>query len=624
MKEKNKDIIAKKIVNNDVISKGKKHPFINLLLMLSLISSIFYFIIILFYEQNNLNFIHDLISILLIIVFNIFFILSSINYYKKRSSSLVICILLFIFYNIFGSLTVIGFVKIPVVNMVDDFTGKSLTDVVSWADKNNINLIQNYEYSDMIDEYHIINQNKKAGTNTKKIKSLTVAISEGPSPNKEVVVPNMVTWNCDKVINFINTNKLTNVKVDFIVSDKVKDTLIEQSKTGNMSRSEELNLTFSLGDDDQISDIKLSDLKGKSKFEAEFYLKQNSIDYEIKNVFSKQIKRNYVVSQSIKAGNIIKKEDKVVISISRGKKIKVPDLNKMTLTEITNWVIKNRLKLEFNEKYDEKVANKKVISANYKKGDFIEQGSLVSIVLSKGKLIMPGFNNLDDFKEWAEKFGVNYQEEHQFSDNVEIGNVISYSHKTGDVIKNNDVVIVTISDGKQIEVPDLVGMSKNDIISKLKKVNLKYSFLYKNSNSVAKDKAISQSISSGSKVSDGTTITITLSNGKKEVTKSNSSTNKSNNNTNNTNNGSNTNNNSNSNPSTPSCDKSNGSELNIQTGSSGEQTKKMITNLNPNHKFSFNMVSSCPNGDSTPGAICNALDGVWKNYCDSISISIVK
>lgn len=624
MKEKNKDIIAKKIVNNDVISKGKKHPFINLLLMLSLISSIFYFIIILFYEQNNLNFIHDLISILLIIVFNIFFILSSINYYKKRSSSLVICILLFIFYNIFGSLTVIGFVKIPVVNMVDDFTGKSLTDVVSWADKNNINLIQNYEYSDMIDEYHIINQNKKAGTNTKKIKSLTVAISEGPSPNKEVVVPNMVTWNCDKVINFINTNKLTNVKVDFIVSDKVKDTLIEQSKTGNMSRSEELNLTFSLGDDDQISDIKLSDLKGKSKFEAEFYLKQNSIDYEIKNVFSKQIKRNYVVSQSIKAGNIIKKEDKVVISISRGKKIKVPDLNKMTLTEITNWVIKNRLKLEFNEKYDEKVANKKVISANYKKGDFIEQDSLVSIVLSKGKLIMPGFNNLDDFKEWAEKFGVNYQEEHQFSDNVEIGNVISYSHKTGDVIKNNDVVIVTISDGKQIEVPDLVGMSKNDIISKLKKVNLKYSFLYKNSNSVAKDKAISQSISSGSKVSDGTTITITLSNGKKEVTKSNSSTNKSNNNTNNTNNGSNTNNNSNSNPSTPSCDKSNGSELNIQTGSSGEQTKKMITNLNPNHKFSFNMVSSCPNGDSTPGAICNALDGVWKNYCDSISISIVK
>lgn len=624
MKEKKKDIIAKKIVNNDVISKGKKHPFINLLLMLSLISSIFYFIIILFYEQNNLNFIHDLISILLIIVFNIFFILSSINYYKKRSSSLVICILLFIFYNIFGSLTVIGFVKIPVVNMVDDFTGKSLTDVVSWADKNNINLIQNYEYSDMIDEYHIINQNKKAGTNTKKIKSLTVAISDGPSPNKEVVVPNMVTWNCDKVINFINTNKLTNVKVDFIVSDKVKDTLIEQSKTGNMSRSEELNLTFSLGDDDQISDIKLSDLKGKSKFEAEFYLKQNSIDYEIKNVFSKQIKRNYVVSQSIKAGNIIKKEDKVVISISRGKKIKVPDLNKMTLTEITNWVIKNRLKLEFNEKYDEKVANKKVISANYKKGDFIEQGSLVSIVLSKGKLIMPGFNNLDDFKEWAEKFGVNYQEEHQFSDNVEIGNVISYSHKTGDVIKNNDVVIVTISDGKQIEVPDLVGMSKNDIISKLKKVNLKYSFLYKNSNSVAKDKAISQSISSGSKVSDGTTITITLSNGKKEVTKSNSSTNKSNNNTNNTNNGSNTNNNSNSNPSTPSCDKSNGSELNIQTGSSGEQTKKMITNLNPNHKFSFNMVSSCPNGDSTPGAICNALDGVWKNYCDSISISIVK
>ena len=519
------DVIATKIENNRNHIQSKKHPIINILLILSLISSISYFISILLFKQNDLNIISELISVLLVTIFNIFFVCSSINSSKKHISSLFFSILFLIIYNVFGISTSIGIINIPNINKVDNFTGKSLVDVVEWADKHNINLIQNYEYSDMVEEYHIIGQKEEVGTKVKDIKSLTVSVSEGPNPNKEVIVPNMVTWNCEKVLKFINENKLSNVEVNFISSDKVKDTVIEQSKSGNMTRNEELKLTFSLGDDDEISDIKLSDLTNKSRFEAEFYLKQHSINYEIEKDFSSKIKRDYVISQSIKPGTIVKnkEERKVIITISRGEKIKVPNLKKMSMTQITDWVIKNHLKLEFTEKYDESVSDNKVVSANYQKGDIIEQGSLISIVLSKGKLIIPSFKSLTDFKEWAEKYEIHYQEEHQFSDSVSIGEVISYSHKTGDVIKNNDTITVTISDGKQIEVPNLVGMSKSDIITKLNKLDLKYSFVYKNSNSVAVDKAISQSISSGSKVSNGTTITVTLSSGKKQTSSSNNS-----------------------------------------------------------------------------------------------------
>lgn len=607
------DVIATKIENNRNHIQSKKHPIINILLILSLISSISYFISILLFKQNDLNIISELISVLLVTIFNIFFVCSAINSSKKHISSLFFSILFLIIYNIFGISTSIGIINIPNINKVDNFTGKSLVDVVEWADKHNINLIQNYEYSDMVEEYHIIGQKEEVGTKVKDIKSLTVSVSEGPNPNKEVIVPNMVTWNCEKVLKFINENKLSNVEVNFISSDKVKDTVIEQSKSGNMTRNEELKLTFSLGDDDEISDTKLSDLTNKSRFEAEFYLKQHSINYEIEKDFSSKIKRDYVISQSIKPGTIIKnkEEQKVIITISRGEKIKVPNLKKMSMTQITDWVIKNHLKLEFTEKYDESVSDNKVVSANYQKGDIIEQGSLISIVLSKGKLIMPSFKSLTDFKEWAEKYEIHYQEEHQFSDSVSIGEVISYSHKTGDVIKNNDTITVTISDGKQIEVPNLVGMSKSDIITKLNKLDLKYSFVYKNSNSVAVDKAISQSISSGSKVSNGTTITVTLSSGKKQTSSSNNSS-------------SSSSGGSSGSTTKPSCDGSKGSELNIQTGSTGEETKNMISQLNPNHKFSWNLVSSCPNGDSNRGTVCIALDGVWKNYCDTISITIVK
>ena len=77
-------------------------------------------------------------------------------------------------------------------------------------------------------------------------------------------------------------------------------------------------------------------------------------------------------------------------------------------------------------------------------------------------------------------------------------------------------------------------------------------------------------------------------------------------------------------PETPSCDASKGANLIIQTGSSGNDTKNMIIQLNPYHKFSWNMVTACPDGESTPGAICTPLNGVWKNYCDTITITLVK
>ena len=39
--------------------------------------------------------------------------------------------------------------------------------------------------------------------------------------------------------------------------------------------------------------------------------------------------------------------------VSKGKSIIVPDLTTMTVEEITDWIIKNNLKIEFEEIYDE-------------------------------------------------------------------------------------------------------------------------------------------------------------------------------------------------------------------------------------------------------------------------------
>lgn len=550
MAKKNTDNIATPVSSNKKV-KHKRHPFVNSMLFLTLLSIIIYLGVTLIYSENDLNVFSTLISVFLLFIFTIFFILSAITNNNSKKHTTFICAFILTLYNVFGTLITTNLISIPSFNKMEDFTNKSLVDVVSFASKNNITLNQEYEYSDMISEYQIISQDVKPGVSLKETKSLTVSVSEGPSPLKEVIIPDMTTWDSNRVLNFIKKNYLTNVDVSFVESDKVKNTVIEQSKSGNLKRNEEIKLTFSLGDD-EVPDVKLSDLTNKSEFEAIFYLKQNQIDYEVKRDFSSKIKRGNISSQSIKPGNVVKSSEKVTITVSKGKKIKVPNLKKMSVTEITKWIINNRLKLEFSDKYDEKIKNNKIISANYKTGDIIEQGSTVNIVISKGKLVMPKFKSLNDFYEWANKYSIQYEEKHEFSDDIDIGEVIKYSHKTGDVIKNNDTIIVYISDGKKCEVPNLVNLSKNEAINKLKKANLDYTFIYKNSNSVSKDKVISQSISAGSNVSSGTTITVTLSNGKKEVSTQSSNSNKTSGSSGSSNSGSN--NTNNSGDKTPTCE----------------------------------------------------------------------
>lgn len=507
--------------------KNKKHPIVNFFLFLTLISSLAYFGITLWNGQNTSNFFGSLISSLLLVVFSILFIAICVTNPNRKKGTIFLGSFFLLLFNLFGGLTTLGIVNIPSLGQVEDFTGKSLTDVVKWAEKNKVTLNQDYEYSDMVSEYSIISQDIESGTKTKDINELTVSVSEGPNPDKEIIVPDMDGWNSERVINYVLDNYLNNVDVSFEKSDKAEDTVIEQNKSGSMKRSDELKLTFSLGEELDNSDVKMADLINKSEFEAIFYLKQHRIKYEIEKEFSNKIERGNVADQSVKAGDTVKvdsDDNKVTITISKGKSIIVPDLKKMSMVEITEWVVENKLKLEFTNKYDDSVKENDVISANYDKGDKIEQGSTVKVVISKGNLVMENFKSFDEFKKWADKYDISYEEKHEFSDDVPQGEVISYSYKKGDTIKNGDSIVVTISDGKECKVPDVIGMSKSKAIDALEEAGLNYNFVTQSS-SKSKNTVIKQSISAGSKVSSGTTITITISSGKQTEYRENSSSN---------------------------------------------------------------------------------------------------
>lgn len=531
--DKTKDISTKTRSTNTIKeNKSYKHPIIHGFLIILLLVSFAYFIISLFFAKEAT--ISTLINSLLLMLFTLLFVSVSITTVRKNKNGFFISSLLLFSYFVFGILMTLGIINFP-SNTVIDFTNMSLTDVIKWSDDNSVEIIQNYEYSDMISEYHVINQDVKAGTKIKDVENITIAISEGPSPYKEIVLPNMMGWNTEDVLDFIEKNYLTNVVVEFVQGNVNENTLIEQSKSGNVRRNDEIKFTFSYGEERHYSEVKLIDLTNKSKFEAEFYLKQYGITYEFEYDFSDKIERGNVISQDIKAGEMIAISGDDVktlkVTISKGPKIIVPDLESLSAAEITEWVIDNNLKIEFKERYDDSVEENGVLDVNYKKDDVLEEGTLITVTLSKGKLLMEKFDSYSAFREWADTYGITYEEQHEFSDSVAAGDVVRYSYDVGATIKNGDVVIVTISDGKKVSVPNVVGSTKAQAQDKLNNAGLGYSFVYKYSSNVAKGKAISQSISSGSEVSQGTTVTVTISNGPKPASSNSGSNNNSSSNT---------------------------------------------------------------------------------------------
>lgn len=596
--------------------KRKTHKICNFLLFLSFISVVANFIISILLPHNG-NFMIEIISNLLLSMFIIFYIFSQITNRRNNKSTVVIASLILIGYSLFQIATKLDFVTVLKLNQVEDFRDKSLVEVIEWSQKNKIKINQIYEYSDLVEEYHIISQNEKEGTLIKDIKELDIVISDGPNPDKEIIIPDMTTWNSKRVLKYIKENKLNHVEVEFQISDKNKDTVIEQSKSGNMKRSDELKLIFSLGEEEQLEDTKLIDLTNMEEFEAIFFLRQHSIKYEIKKKFSNHIKRDSVVKQSKKMGTIVKpndEENKVILTISKGKKIKIPDLSKYDIIEITNWAIKNKLKLEFRSQYDDSIALNKVISVDHKKGDIVEQKSLITVTVSKGKLVMQSFKDIDDFRAWANKNKVNYEEKYEFNTEVKEGEIISYSHKKGDTIKNSDTIIITISQGKKVTIPNLVGKTKDDAIKELKSLSLKYNFVYENSTK-SKNTVIKQSLKASSEVSQNTTLTLTISNGKKPNVSSSSTQ-------------------SNYSPTTTtpsnrpeSCDRSKTVTVTFQgslNGSSLSETAANYRRAYPNVKFSFVGRASSFGNNGMVHRDSTSKGSFEANTCDTYTIYIVQ
>lgn len=575
-------------------------------------------------EKNQLFLIIN--SVILLIITGSFGLGMFVKKDRGRRVMNVITSLLLVAAIGFNILVATDTIQLPTKSVVLDFRNQQVIKAMKWANSHNINLTTKYEYSDEFETNTIMKQSVEPDTLTSKVKSMEVVVSNGPNYDLEVNIPDMIGWNIDDVVEVIKKNKMDHVTIDYEFRDDItRDEEFEQNKSGNMKRSDELKLKFSLGREEDLEPVELKDLTDMEEFDATLWLKRNGIQYDIIYEYNDDVEKGKVIKTDPKKGTVIKQSEmKIKLYISKGKKITAPDFTTMSLEEIEEWANQNHMKINYSSEYSNSVKIGKVIRASVQKGDTIDEGTTIHIITSKGplKMISYGDDDVDKIRSFANENGLQFVLNEEFNNDVEKGKIISVDKKPGQTLSQTETITVVVSLGKKRSIPNFIGMTRSEAKNACDNNGLSCTFNYAYSTKT-KDTVINQNKTAGSEVSEGTNVILTISNGKQSTSSSGG-----NNSSGGSNNGNNNGGNSSPGPSPdpePVCDRND--TVRVYINPTIGDASATARNLDSRIHWNVVYVSRADYSESASiGMVIAAdvakYDGQYLNKCDTYTIHI--
>ncbi len=147
--------------------------------------------------------------------------------------------------------------------------------------------------------------------------------------------------------------------------------------------------------------------------------------------------------------------------------------------------------------------------------EIIEESGKVEMIDLRGK-------SFDEAKAELETMGLKiYQASTEESEEYEEGQIISQDIPAGDMVDEGTMIRVVVSSGKgesEVAVPNVTGYTDTAAIGMLQDAGLDYNREYESSDKVPEGTVIRQTPESGTIVSEGTKVTIVVSQGKESVT----------------------------------------------------------------------------------------------------------
>lgn len=204
-------------------------------------------------------------------------------------------------------------------------------------------------------------------------------------------------------------------------------------------------------------DIAVPDVKGKTLVEAEAILKDNNLDFTLKEEFDAKVPTGTVIKQSPGAGSHVKAGRKIQLTVSKGAEPGVvPDLKGKNLAEATEMLHAAKLAVgKVTVQYKEGAAQGAVLIQDIEAGKKVAAGTKVDLVvnISKGQSVVPDLKGLtlSDARERLSSMGLMVGSVTTKEDSAPKGTVIGAEPEFGKVLSEGSVVTLIVSGGKKEE-----------------------------------------------------------------------------------------------------------------------------------------------------------------------------
>lgn len=272
-----------------------------------------------------------------------------------------------------------------------NFVGKTKTDVSAWIKQEGIStsgIVMREEYNFDAAEGEIISQSVDAGKKVKSDAKITFVASLGADPDEKITFPDdVLALTRSDIQNWIDTNKLTGVKIQQSYSETVEEGYVISFDLKGVDKTDFLrstNVTFTVSRGVQpAGTITVEDFSKKDLATVETFATSKKIVLDVVEVYSDDIASGLVVSQSVQSGKTMNQGDTLTIHVSKGKAVSIPNFSTYTSDMLEVWAANkdNNVTILKKEMYSDQ-AKGTIISQSIKAGSKVDQGSVLELTIS--------------------------------------------------------------------------------------------------------------------------------------------------------------------------------------------------------------------------------------------------
>ncbi|MFC7056010.1 PASTA domain-containing protein [Enterococcus alcedinis] len=355
---------------------------------------------------------------------------------------------------------------------VPDFKSKEISEVRTWASDSDVKIEVEQEYNFDEEVNRVISQDFPANKKIRKGKILTVTGSLGANPEDKIALANFAEMTKGEATKWIEEKKAENITLIENYDDKIKTgTFIKQEfankelKAEDYQRKDRMMLYYSKGKEVFEKNIEVLEFKGKPLTEVEAWAKKNEAKLKVEKDFSNTVAEGTVISQEIAKGKKIAKDEVLVLHVSKGKAIEVPDYSQYTRDEAS--AIEAKIPVVIKSLYSDSVPYGQFISQSVEAGkQYNETDTIptITVVYSEGQPYMKdlrGSTSEGDlpkhfFDEYQSK-GVSIYYSVYYVDSAETKGTVVEMSTYGQFISSGSTVSIGISLGNLTNaVPDNV------------------------------------------------------------------------------------------------------------------------------------------------------------------------